>query len=55
MLTLPQAVTFKDHTYPVPSMEQIEEWVIDSVCETPEGDCVEPDLPDSWLSLLRLI
>jgi hypothetical protein len=55
MLTLPQTITFKGHTYPVPSMEQIEEWVIDSVCETPEGDCVEPDHPDSWLSLLRLI
>ncbi len=55
MLTLPQTITFKGHTYPVPSMEQIGEWVIDSVCETPEGDCVEPDHPDSWLSLLHLI
>ena len=55
MLTLPQAITFKGETYAVPSMEQIEEWVFDSVCETPEGDCVEPDHPDSWLSLLRLI
>lgn len=55
MLNLPQAITFKGRTYAVPSMEQIGEWVIDSVCETPEGDCVEPDHPDSWLSLLHLI
>jgi hypothetical protein len=33
MLTLPQAITFKGHTYPVPSTEQIEEWVIDSVAK----------------------
>jgi hypothetical protein len=36
-------------------MDQLEAWVLDSVCETPEGDIVEPDHPDSWLSLLRLI
>jgi hypothetical protein len=25
------------------------------VCETPEGDTVEPDHPHSWLRILKLI
>ena len=35
--------------------EDIEEWTFDSVCFTPGDDEVEPDHPDSWLSLLGLI
>ncbi len=54
-MKLPRTITFNGTVYEVPSMEQIGEWVIDSVCETPEGDIVEPDHPDSWLSLLGLI
>ncbi|MBK6742582.1 MAG: hypothetical protein IPG66_06200 [Hydrogenophilales bacterium] len=54
-MNLPKFIVFKGIDYEVPSMEQIGEWVIDSVCETPEGECVEPDHPDSWLSLLGLI
>jgi hypothetical protein len=42
--------------YEIPSNEDIEEWVFDSICFTPAGDDeVEPDHPDSWLSLLNLI
>lgn len=41
--------------YEVPSNEDIEEWTFDSVCFTPGDDEVEPDHPDSWLSLLGLI
>ncbi len=54
-MNLPKSIVFKGTDYEVPSMEQIGAWVIDSVCETPEGECVEPDHPDSWLSLLGLI
>lgn len=39
----------------VPTMEQVEFWTFDSVCETPDGDLVEPDAPGSWLSLLGLV
>jgi hypothetical protein len=39
----------------VPSTEELEAWVSDSVCETPDGDIVEPDHPHSWLSILGLI
>jgi hypothetical protein len=46
---------WKNQTYEVPDLDQLEAWVIDSVCETPEGDIVEPDHPDSWLSLLGII
>lgn len=48
-------VFYKGDWYPVPTMEAIEEWVFDSVCETPDEDMVEPDHPSSWLSLLGLI
>jgi len=41
--------------YEIPSNEDIEEWSFDSVCFTPGDDEVEPDHPDSWLSLLGLI
>jgi hypothetical protein len=51
----PKSISWKGKAYQVPSMDEINEWVLDSVCETPDGDCVEPDHPDSWLSLLGLI
>jgi hypothetical protein len=41
--------------YDVPTLEDIEEWTFDSVCFTPCDDEVEPDHPDSWLSILGLI
>jgi hypothetical protein len=47
-------------TEPMPSMEQIEEWVYDSVCDATDGCEVEPDgtCPHghrSWLLRLGLI
>lgn len=39
----------------VPTMQQVEEWTFDSVCETPAGDIIEPDADDSWLRLLGLV
>jgi hypothetical protein len=41
--------------YDVPCLEDIEEWTFDSCCPTPAGDEVEPDHPDSWLSILGII
>jgi hypothetical protein len=41
--------------YKVPDLEDIEEWTFDSVCLTPSYDEVEPDHPDSWLSILGII
>jgi len=41
--------------YDIPTNEDIEEWSFDSVCFTPGDDEVEPDHPDSWLSILGLI
>jgi hypothetical protein len=39
----------------VPTMDEIQAWTLDSVCETPDGRMLEPDHPDSWLSLLGLV
>jgi hypothetical protein len=41
--------------YPVPSGAEVETWCLDSLAETPCGDSVEPDHPDSWPTLLGLI
>ena len=39
----------------VPSMAEFQEWTMDSVCPTPDGEMVEPDHEDSWLSLAGLV
>ncbi len=39
----------------VPTLEEIEAWTFDSICESPKGDSVEPDHPESWLSILGII
>lgn len=41
--------------YPVPTNGEIEEWALGSTAFTPYGDEVEPDHPDSWLTILALI
>ena len=42
----PKEVQWRGESYPTPSDDMIQFWVFDSVCETPEGDIVEPDHPD---------
>ena len=39
----------------IPSLAEFQEWTMDSVCPTPDGDMVEPDAPNSWLSLVGLV
>ena len=39
----------------IPSIDEFQEWTIDSCCPTPDGSIVEPDAPDSWLSLVGLV
>ena len=46
---------FKGAWHDVPSIAAIMEWTLDSVCPTPDDSIVEPDAPDSWLSLLQLV
>jgi hypothetical protein len=48
-------ILWKGEWYPVPTLEECEEWVFDSTCFTPDEDEVEPDHPSSWLSILVLI
>lgn len=40
---------------PLPSIDAMMEWTLDSVCPTPDGRTLEPDHPDSWLRLLGLV
>ena len=48
-------VRWRGQWWPVPTQGEMEEWTFDSFAENPRGDSVEPDAPDSWLSLLGLI
>jgi len=41
--------------YEIPCMGELEEMSFDSLALTPADDSVEPDHPDSWLSLLGMI
>ena len=58
---MPQGGNYRDEYdalvawYEVPSMAEIEEMTLDSCALSPCEDTVEPDHPDSWLSLLGLI
>lgn len=52
---LPQTIVWHGKVYDVPTIEQLEEWMLDSGCETPDGDWVEPDAPESWLRVLGMI
>ncbi|MGA0207809.1 MAG: hypothetical protein ACO3LT_08470 [Ilumatobacteraceae bacterium] len=38
----------------VPSIAELMEWTLDGVAETPDGSRVEPDAPESWLTLLGI-
>lgn len=40
---------------PLPSIDAMMEWTMDSCCPTPDGRILEPDHPDSWLRLLGLV
>jgi hypothetical protein len=39
----------------VPTIAECMEWAADGIAETPAGDRVETDAPDSWLSLLGVV
>ena len=41
--------------WPAPTDSELEFWAFDSVCETPDGRTVEPDSPESWLRILRIL
>jgi hypothetical protein len=49
-------VRWQGDWHPVPTMGEVEDMVLDSVCPTVDWeDEVEPDDPSSWLSVLGLI
>ncbi len=52
---MPDKIEWRGQVYDVPDMDTLGEWFMDSVCETPDGDTVEHDHPDSWFYLLGLI
>ena len=57
---LPETIEWRGQVFDVPPLDEIEGWVFDSVCETLDGDMVEPDgwnfegCP-SWLLVLGLV
>jgi hypothetical protein len=41
--------------YETPSIGDLENWLCDGICETPDGDMVEPDHPRSWVMIIGLM
>lgn len=41
--------------YETPSLGELENWLYDGVCETPDGDMVEPDHPRGWIRIIGLM
>jgi len=46
---------FGDRWHDVPTIAELMAWTFDGVAETPDGSRVEPDAPDSWLTLLGVV
>ena len=56
----PEYITWNGEDYETPDLEQIRRWVFDSVCETLDGQQIEPDGKafngcPSWLLALGLV
>ena len=55
-----ETIEWRGQVFDVPELDELEGWVFDSVCETLDGDMVEPDgwnvegCP-SWLLVLGLV
>jgi len=47
--------TFKGKQYKIPTIKTLEKWEWNGYCKTPDGRKVEPDHPESWMSLLGYI
>lgn len=54
-LTPTMRLWFASAWHDVPTIAQLMEWSLDGVAETPDGSRVEPDAPDSWLTLLGVV
>ena len=48
-------IKWRGKFWPAPSDAELDFWTFDSCCETPDGRTVEPDHPESWLRILRLV
>jgi hypothetical protein len=48
-------IQWRGKFWPAPSDAELDFWTFDSCCETPDGRTVEPDHPESWLRILRLV
>jgi hypothetical protein len=48
-------IQWRGKFWPAPSDAELELWTFDSCCETPDGRTVEPDHPESWLRILRIV
>jgi len=48
-------ISWRGKFWAAPTDAELEAWTLDSVCETPDGRTVEPDHPEAWLRILRLV
>lgn len=48
-------IQWRGKFWPAPTDAELDWWTFDSCAETPDGRTVEPDHPESWLRILRLV
>jgi hypothetical protein len=48
-------VAWRGQWWPVPTVGEVESMAFDSVAESPDGRTLEPDHPESWLSILGIV
>jgi hypothetical protein len=48
-------VRWRGRWWPVPTMGEVETWLLDSVAESPDGRTVETDAPDAWPVILGVM
>lgn len=48
-------IQWRGKFWPAPADAELDWWTFDSCAETPDGRTVEPDHPESWLRILRLV
>lgn len=48
-------IQWRGKFWPAPTDTELDWWTFDSCAETPDGRTVEPDHPESWLRILRIV
>lgn len=54
-MNLPETLEWRGRVYRVPAEQELQAMFRNRLAETPDGDIVEVDDPNSWLVLLEIV